>query len=306
MRVAPIALALGFAFTAPAFAQSTEIQPLVSAEWLTANAGQENLVILDIRDKIEGTDLGDKPYIADAVVAPYSAAGWRTEIDGVPGMLPPVEDITSLIGSLGIDNDDHVVIVPWGTDSTEFGGATRVYWTLKYLGHDAVSILDGGWRQYDAAGGERSATAVQPEPVEFTADPQEDLLATTEEVAAALQSGVALVDGRPAEQFEGKSKSPVVQAEGTLPGAVNVEHSQLYSAEYALFARPETVEALASAVGVAKDTPNIAFCNTGHWASIAWFGLSEVLGNSNTSMYDGSMAEWTQDPSRPVVDKTGT
>ena len=49
------------------------------------------------------------------------------------------------------------------------------------------------------------------------------------------------------------------------------------------------------------DEANIAFCNTGHWASVAWFGLSEVLGNKNTSMYDGSMAEWTADPARPVV-----
>ena len=306
MRITSLMFAAAIGFTAPAFAQGEAVQPLVNAEWVKANAGQENVVLLDIRDKVGETELGDKPYIANAVVAPYATAGWRTEVGGVPGMLPPLEQITKLIGDLGIDNDDHVVIVPWGTDSSEFGGATRVYWTFKYLGHDAVSILDGGWRQYDAAGGERSAEPVEPEPAEFAYDLQEDLLATTEEVEAALKSGVKLVDGRPVEQFEGKSKSPVVRIEGTIPGAVNLKHSDFYSAEYAQFARPETVKALSESVALGADEKNIAFCNTGHWASIAWFGLSEVLGNKQTSMYDGSMAEWTADPARPVENRSGT
>lgn len=298
MRIASMALALVIGVASSARADNAS--PLVDVEWVKANAAQETVVILDIRDGIEGTDLGSEPYIEGAVVAPYGSAGWRTEIDGVPGMLPPVNEVARLIGSLGIDNDDHVVIVPWGTDSTEFGSATRVYWTFKYLGHDAVSILDGGWRQYDAAGGPRSAEPAQPQSAEFSYKLRDDLLATTEEVTAALEAGVKLVDGRPAEQFEGRAKSPVVQTKGTIPGAVNIQHSALYSAEYALFARPETVRTLAEAVGLGAEEENITFCNTGHWASIAWFGLSEVLGNKNTSMYDGSMAAWAADPSRPV------
>src|SRR5690606_3783043 len=165
-------------------------------------------------DKINETDLGELPYIANAVVAPYASYGWRTEVQGVPGQIPADEQIAKLIGDLGVDNDDHVVIVPWGTDSSEFGGATRIYWTFKYLGHEAVSILDGGWRQYDAVGGERVAEAATPEAAEFTAEVQENLRATTDDVLAALENGVTLIDGRPVEQFEGQSKSPVVASLG--------------------------------------------------------------------------------------------
>ncbi|WP_127145547.1 sulfurtransferase [Pelagibacterium montanilacus] len=300
MRLAFMALAASTALVSgPVFAQA-DITPLVDADWLKSNAGTENVVVLDIRDDIDGTDLGDSPYLANSVVAPYGSAGWRTDLDGVPGKLPPVEEITALIEGLGIDNDDHVVIVPWGTDSSEMGGATRVYWTFKYLGHDAVSILDGGWRQYDAVGGERVAEVAAPEAAEFSVDLQEDLLATTDEVVAALEEGVTLVDGRPVEQYRGESKSGVVATAGTIPGSINIPHSEFYSAEYARFAQPETVAALVEAVGLGSEEENIAFCNTGHWASVAWFGLSEVLGNKQTSMYDGSMAEWTQDPERPV------
>ncbi len=295
------ALALSIAaFAAPALAAD----PLVSAEWLKSNA--DKVVILDIRDKVAETDLGTTPYIAGAVVAPYASAGWRVAVDGVPAQIPPTDQIAKLIGDLGIDNDDHVVIVPWGTDSSEFGGATRVYWTFKYLGHDEVSILDGGWRQYDAAGGARVEKPATVQPATFTASVREDLRATTADVEAALAAGTKLVDGRPAEQYEGKSKSPVVARLGTLPGAVNIAHSNFYSKDYALFVKPETVDGLTQAVGLSQGEKNITFCNTGHWASIAWFALSEVQGNKNTGMYDGSMAEWTANPDRPVELRSGS
>ena len=300
MRFASLVTAAVLVAAAPVATYAQEVTPLVTAEWLKAHAGDENLVIIDIRDDIEATDLGELPYIANAVVAPYGSAGWRTEIEGVPGQIPPTEQIAELIGSLGVDNDDHVVIVPWGTDSSEFGGATRVYWTFKYLGHDEVSILDGGWRQYDAAGLERVATPATPVAAEFVAEVRPELRATTPDVEAALAEGVKLVDGRPEEQFLGQGKSPVVRVPGTIPGAVNIPHSKFYSAEYASFALPETVLALAEGVGLAADEKNIVFCNTGHWASIAWFALHEVGGNKNTAMYDGSMAEWAADPARPI------
>jgi thiosulfate/3-mercaptopyruvate sulfurtransferase len=175
-----------------------------------------------------------------------------------------------------------------------------VYWTFKYLGHNYVSILDGGWRQYDAQGGERVAEAAKPVPVEFPYEIQPQLRATTPDVQAALEKGTKLIDGRPNEQFVGQSKSPVVRVAGTIPGAVNIPHSTLYSGEYASFAQPETIATLAQGVGLAEGEENIVFCNTGHWASIAWFALSEVAGNKNTAMYDGSMAEWAADPVRPI------
>lgn len=299
MRLTALVTAAVLALT-PVAAVASDVTPLVSAEWLKAHAGDPNVVILDIRDKVAETDLGALPYIANAVVAPYGSAGWRTEVDGVPGQIPPVEQIAGLIGGLGIDGDDHVVIVPWGTDSSEFGGATRVYWTFKYLGHDEVSILDGGWRQYDAQGGERVAEPAAAEPVTFPYEVQPALRATTADVEAALASGRALIDGRPAEQYLGQAKSPVVRIEGTIPGAQNLPHSKFYSADFASFAQPETVLALAQSVGLDADEANIVFCNTGHWASIAWFALHEIGGNENTAMYDGSMAEWAADPARPI------
>lgn len=300
MRFASIITAAALVAAAPVVTFAQDVTPLVTAEWLKAHAGDENVKIIDIRDEIEGTDLGELPYIAGAVVAPYASYGWRTEVQGVPAQIPPDEQIGKLIGDLGIDGDDHVIIVPWGTDSSEFGGATRVYWTFKYLGHDDVSILDGGWRQYDAAGLERVAEATVPVAAEFPVNVRPELRVDTAAVQAALADGTKLIDARPTEQYQGQSKSPVVAALGTIPGAISLPHSNFYSGEYASFAQPETVAALEQSIGLGTDEQNIVFCNTGHWASIAWFALHEVGGNKNTAMYDGSMAEWTADPARPI------
>ncbi len=300
MRLTVPIAALIAGLAAPAFAAIEGVGPLVNAEWLKANAGNEKLVIIDLRDKIEEVELGDKPFIENAVVAPYASYGWRSEVAGVPGQIPSVEQIAKLIGDLGVDADEHVVLVPWGTDASEFGGATRVYWTLKYLGHDGVSILDGGWRQYDAAGLPRVAEPAKPQPTTFDAKLNPALIATTADVEAALKDGTKLIDGRPEAQFLGQGKSPVVRTEGTIPGALNLPNGKLYSADYASFAQLDTINALTEGLGLAKDEKNIAFCNTGHWASIIWFGLSEIQGNKNTTMYDGSMAEWAADDARPI------
>ncbi|MGV8830558.1 MAG: sulfurtransferase [Devosia sp.] len=275
--------------------------PLVDASWLEQHLDNSSLVVLDVRDAVEKVAPYDAAHIPGAITAPYSSSGWRMEVQGVPAQFPGVDATAALIGKLGITNDDHVVIVSQGTNSSEFGAATRVYWTFKVLGHDAVSILDGGARAWDAAGGAVSNIATVLPPTTFQADFQQQLLATTADVEAARANGTKLVDGRPAAQYRGESKSPVVRVAGTIPGAVNIDNGQLYNADSASYVSADQVAQLASGVGLGADEPNIAFCNTGHWASVIWFGLSEVQGNKNTRMYDGSMAEWAADEAHPVT-----
>ena len=73
------------------------------------------------------------------------ADGWRVKVGAVAGLLPPPQAAPKrVIGGLGIDNDSHVVVVPGGRQKADFNAAARVYWTFKVLGHDNVSILDGG------------------------------------------------------------------------------------------------------------------------------------------------------------------
>jgi thiosulfate/3-mercaptopyruvate sulfurtransferase len=108
----------------------------------------------------------------------------------------------------------------------------------------------------------------------------------------------ALVDARPATFFLGRDKAPQVSLYGHIGHAINLDHASFYDS---------ATNRLRSAVelaGIAAQVPAgaaITYCNTGHWAATDWFVLSEILGRKDTRVYDGSMAAWTADASRPVV-----
>ena len=275
--------------------------PLASVDWLKTRIaeGSNGLVILDIRAPHRGINPYLLGHIPGSVHAPYGGK-WRKKVDGVVGMLPPVQEISAYISSLGIDNGDLVVIAPVGKSSSDFGAATRVYWTFKVLGHDDVTILDGGYEAWSRAGGGLGRNSVAPAAGDFEAEFRPELQATANQVAAALHSGTGIVDARPKEFFTGRLKSPVVKKAGTIPGASNLEQQTLYNPAKASFVDRQTIEKLASGAKIEAVEKTITFCNTGHWASIAWFALSEVAGRKDVSMYDGSMAEWTLDDERPV------
>jgi thiosulfate/3-mercaptopyruvate sulfurtransferase len=294
------ALSLMAGATAARAERLTE-KPLVDTSWLADNLENPSLVVVDIRAPGKSGNPYTAGHIPGAVAAPYGKFGWRAKVGDVVGMLPPVNVISERVGSLGIDNDKQVVIVPAGVNSSDFAAATRVYWTFKVLGHDAVTILDGGQRAWVAANGDTSTDIVAPQKVAFTAHYRPELVASAKDVAAAKSNGVALIDARPEAQFEGTSKSPVVARFGAIPGAVNISQSKFYDDKQGKFVASDVIEQLAGKAGVSENSKEITYCNTGHWASVAWFGLSEVAGNKNTRMYDGSMADWAADPSRDMV-----
>lgn len=279
--------------------------PLVDVAWLKENAARDDVVVLDVRNKLSGgtEESYRAAHIPGAVYSDYLNAGWRTTVDGVPGQLPPVADLERLIGGLGIDNDTHVVIVSGGTSALDMGSATRVYWTFKVLGHDAVSILDGGYRAYaeDTANPTKSGWRA-PVAKTFEADVRPELVANAEEVAAARASGAALIDARPPAQYRGEQKHGAAKRPGTIPGAANVPESTL-TTESGRFVDAARVSALLESVGVKPDAEAVAFCNTGHWASLAWFAQSEILGNKKVRVYDGSMVDWSARDELPIERK---
>ena len=279
--------------------------PLVDAEWLDSKLGSDDLVVLDVRSAID--DGGDRESFEAARIpgsrySSYTQAGWRESRDGVAGLMPAVEDLERLIGSLGIDNDDTVVVVSAGTGPTDFGSAARIYWTFKALGHDEVTILNGGftgWAQqgFDIASGTPGAPAT----ADFDATLQDALLASTADVEAALQAGEVLVDARPPAFFTGETQSTAARVPGTIPGSVNLPHNASFETRGdAYYLKPDELQAHIAALELDPEAYTVAFCNTGHWAASGWFQLSEIGGMSDVTMYDGSMAAWTQADERPV------
>ena len=302
-----ISVAIGSVFLAllvfaPGLATAREAPALVDPAWVRANAAAPGVVILDIRNKLDGgsRQVFRRGHIPGAIYSDYLADGWRKTVDGVPGQLPAVADLELLIGGLGIDNDSHVVIVSGGTSALDMGSATRVYWTFKVLGHDAVSILDGGYRAYAADSANPVETgAAAPTPKRFTAHFRPGMVPDRDAVQAARKAGVALIDTRPPAQYRGAKKHDNAKRAGTIPGAVNVPEGTITTAD-GKFVSAERVGELLAAAGVEPDDEAIAFCNTGHWASLGWFAKSEILGRKNVKLYDGSMVDWAARNDLPI------
>jgi thiosulfate/3-mercaptopyruvate sulfurtransferase len=292
--VAVLVLLLGVAGGGAQAAAKSGPGPLVDATWLAGRLNDPGVVVIDVRSA-EAYAAGHAP---GARSAPYVSFGWRQAVDGVPEQLPPVPEISRRISSLGVGRLSQVVLIPAGESAQDFGAATRVYWTFKVLGHDRVSILDGGWKAWRMASGAVGTAPPAARSGDFRPRYRPELRAELATVSEALRSGAPLVDGRPPAHFTGAAKSGVVQGRGALPGAVNLPDDLLYDPARARFANRAEVAALARRLELPRRGPVITYCNTGHYASIAWFAFSEVLGNPRAALYDGSLAEWTQDPAR--------
>lgn len=285
----------------PALGWAEGLQPLVSAQWLRDNLERDDLVVIDVRSEIDGTTHDDfkKGHIPGAVYSSYTDSGWRIEKDGVPGMLPSIHDLELRIGNLGINNDTEVVIVSAGETPTDMGSAARVYWTFKVLGHGKVAILNGGYEAWSAAGNPLEQGASTPWGAKFEADFREELIADAQEVEQARAGGLQLVDNRPEEHFLGRDKHPAARASGTIPGALNLPQEQLTEGGTAFMINRETLEAVLQQASI-EDSATVTFCNTGNWAALGWFALSEIAGHEDVAMYDGSMTDWSQDEARPL------
>lgn len=283
---------------------ATSTQPLVDVDWVKQNACEQNVVVLDTRNKkIDAQSKYNylKGHIPCSVYTDYVKGGWRMKVNNIPGMLPPVDKLEKLIGGLGIDNDTYVIVAGAGKQAKDFASAARVYWTFKVLGHEKVSILNGGIAAYAKAKGNVMETGDHtPQPKTFKADLQTEMLITADGVAKAMEEGVLLVDSRPSDMYLGVIKSGKVKRPGTLSGAVNLPRPWLTVNNKGTLRSPEALRELSAVVKIPTEGKQIVFCNTGHDASIGWFVLSEVLGNEEVKMHDGSLAEWAFDPNRPM------
>lgn len=294
------------------FGAGASAQPLVDVAWMKANLGKPGIVIVDVRSAAGKTkDDYLKGHIPGAVFTDYAKAGWREkDKNGTPEMLPPPEKLGQIIGSLGIDNATHVVLVPEGARAVDVGAATRLYWTFKIVGHDKVSILNGGHTAWvkevdkDKKPANPLETAdVKPAAKAFTVNYRAQMYATLDDVKKAMAANQPLVDNRPNDFFVGLTKSPHAKAAGTIPGAKNLPESWLTDNGGGVFRSKTQMTKLYEAAGVPLTGKQVNFCNTGHWASLGWFVASEIMGNKDAIMYDGSMTEWTADGKQPLDQK---
>lgn len=288
-------------------------QAVVDVDWVKANLGKPGIVFLDVRGRLAGKSKTDylRAHIPGAVWTNYLKDGWRAKDKaGTAGQLAPVAKLEKLIGGLGIDNKSHVVVIPQGNKALDMGTSTRIYWTFKVLGHENVSILNGGMNAYAKVDPKTKKPMnkldkgnVKPTAKMFKAALNKDMLLSKADVQMASKNGMVLVDNRPHNQFLGINKHGKSKRPGTIPGAQNLPENWLTQNGGGKFRMKEQLTKLYSAANVPTTGKQINFCNSGHWASLGWFVSHEIMGNKEAKLYDGSMIEWSADKSLPMDQK---
>jgi len=300
-----------FVFSVTAMA-STLPGPLIDTAWLKSNLNK--VVVLDVRKdtksftakpvykkdkKSEKLKLAKVAgHIPGARLVNYSKLRTKQVIDNrnIDKMLLSKNDFSQLMQSVGLNKDDTIVIMSKGQNTGDMLGAARLYWSLKYFGHDDMAILDGGMAQWLNDGGKVASDSQKVKMGNWVATAErKNILATSADVKKAITNPkIQLIDTRPISQYMGTYKKSYVYAKGHIPGAINFPSELLTGpGGKARFTSANEIEQMSKFFNIDTKGDMITYCNSGHLAAGSWFLYSEVLGNKNVKMYDGSMHQWT-------------
>jgi thiosulfate/3-mercaptopyruvate sulfurtransferase len=277
--------------------------PLVTTDWLGRELGAADLKIVDASWRMPGNPPAYEDYlnrrIGDAVFFDLDAVADKTV--SLPHMLPAPDEFARAMGALGVSDEDRVVVY----DDAGIFSAARVWWTFRAMGHDRVSVLDGGLRKWIGEGRPVTAGAAKPTPAHYDIRNTRPLARGKDDVRSALADDRTVVlDARPAARFSGEAKEPRAGLRsGHMPGAQNLPFGLLLTEGGELKPFNE-LAALFREREVHGDTPVIASCGSGVTAAVIALAL-ERLGHSAHAVYDGSWTEWgdlSNDPALyPVV-----
>jgi thiosulfate/3-mercaptopyruvate sulfurtransferase len=273
---------------------------LISAEQLReAMRSGAPLVVLDTSFELADTSAGERSYTqAHLPGAHYlhldrDLSGPKTGRNG-RHPLPKREAFAAIVGRLGIGPDTQVVV--YDRQGAMF--AARAWWMLRWLGHDAVAVLDGGlgaWQQ--AGGGVDSGPVAAPGLAPYPLRTPLVRIVEADELAASLGTST-LIDARAPERFRGEVEPLDAQA-GHIPGALN----RFFKDNLDSSGRFKSADELRAAFSpLAGSDPSRVVHNCGSGATACHNILAmRLAGFGETSLYPGSWSEWSADPTRPVA-----
>ena len=177
--------------------------------------------------------------------------------------------------------------------------ASRLWWLLRYMGHDAVAVLDGGWTKWVREGRPTRSGEETIARGTFTGKPREEMRLTVSDVAAQVADHSALlVDARSPDRFEGRNE-PIDRVPGHVPGAVNHYYRQNMTPEGEMLPADVLREQFTRVLGDRPPDQTVMYCGSGVSACQNLLAL-EHAGIAGVRLYVGSWSEWSSDPNRPV------
>jgi len=277
---------------------------LITTEDLAARLGASDLVVCDVRHDLAQPDAwGEAEYrrahIPGALFVHLDRdlSGRKTGTNG-RHPLPTPESAAGTFGRLGIDAHKQVIVYDQGSGMY----AARLWWMLKWLGHAAAALLDGGFAKWVSEGRPASTEAAVPRAAHFTISRVMPTVNATGVAASLARRSLTLIDARVPERFRGEIE-PLDPIAGHIPGARNRPYANNLQPDGTfkppLALREEFMTLLAGTP--ASDV--VHQCGSGVTACHNLLAM-EVAGLPPTRLYPGSWSEWCADPARPMARKS--
>lgn len=264
---------------------------LASADWVAIDCR------FDLAAPQAGRAMYDEGHLPGAVFLDLDRdlAGSVTPQSG-RHPLPDVATIATRLGDLGLTNRHKFLVY----DADSGALAARAWWILRWLGHDAVYLLDGGFRRWRDLGYPVEGEPVTRPATEFTARPRNDLVVTTQELAGDLDAipAARLVDARDGARFRGEVE-PIDPVAGHIPGARSAPFADFVHTDGTWRSLEERRQRLLEALDGEPGKAWSVMCGSGVTACHLAISAIEA-GLFEPRVYVGSWSEWIRDPERPV------
>lgn len=274
---------------------------LIAAADLADRLLDPQWVIVDCRFDLANTSAGEAAYAAGhlpGAVYAHLDRDLSSAMTGTNGRhpLPDPAALAARLGQWGIGPGTQVAAY----DQDGGQHAARLWWLLRYLGHTAAAVLDGGWALWQREGRPTTTAVPTPTSAVFTPVVQPQLAAEAEAVEhLRLDPAYCLLDVRVPERFRGEWEliDPVA---GHIPGAVNFPIKLALTPQNTWLPPDELRARLLARLGGVPPERVVAYCGSGVTAAQGVLAL-EHAGLPGARIYPGSWSEWIADPARPVA-----
>ena len=277
--------------------------PMISAEALAAQLNEPSLRLLDCRFTLTDPRAGRRAYDAGHLPG-ASYCGLEPDLSAPvsPGTgrhpLPSPEDFVATLHRLGVYRDSQVVAY----DERDGTHAARLWWMLRWIGHECVLVLDGGVARWQALGLPLTTDVppATPTPGDLVAQPRSEMLVDAADVAALASSGNhRVLDARAPERYRGEVE-PIDRIAGHIPGSRNRPYARSLAEDGRMRDAGTLRAELLDVLDGVPAAHAVATCGSGVTACHLLLAL-ERAGLPGARLYAGSWSEWIVDPARPVA-----
>ncbi len=283
--------------------QNVSLKPLISCDELAQHLDDDTWLVVDCRFSLADPSAGRARYaqghIPGAVYAHLNDDLSGPIVAGSTGRhpLPDPHTAAQTFGRLGIHAGLNVVAYD---DMGGALGAARLWWMLRWLGHDAAAVLDGGWQAW-LAGRHPTRAGMESRPAApFVAHPRPERVVSAEQIEAMrVDPSCRVLDARAAPRFHGREET-IDPVAGHIPGALSAPYADTLNAQ-GLMRSPAELRAYYQAL--LGDTPAdkvAVYCGSGVSAAQTILAM-QVAGLGEARLYAGSWSEWITDPARPIA-----